>query len=167
MAGNYEVIDKSNHAEIYEMCDELIAKFHSHLLDARIALVWRSGWKPNKDGRLVLGKCRKNSEIDFKLMDFDFVILLNKEAWEKLQDNQRRALLDHELCHAGVEEDEDGLVIEDKDGRSKWRIRKHDLEEFREIVERHGMYQEDISDFVEAAKNHKPIGLFDDLDTGT
>ena len=40
-----------------------------------------------------------------------------------------------------------------------WRIRKHDLEEFREIVARHGTWKGDIEKFAEAllAKKNEPL----------
>jgi hypothetical protein len=70
---------------------------------------------------------------------------------EVLDEKKRLAILDHELCHAQVVEDEEGNTATDHDGRPKWRVRKHDLEEFREIVARHGIYKQDILEFCKTA----------------
>jgi hypothetical protein len=63
------------------------------------------------------------------------------------------ALVDHELCHAWALADQD----EDNDEADpvKLSLRPHDLEEFSCIVRRHGMWREDIEDFVESAIKSK------------
>ena len=50
---------------------------------------------------------------------------------------QRRHLMDHELCHAEFAYDDGGLKLDER-GRAVTRIRGHDVEEFRECVRRHG-----------------------------
>ena len=135
-------------AECYRIMEEFLKlPAHEHLKAARIAMAWNLSWKPDADKRLVLGKCKKASDLDRQLHRFDFVILLNKEVWEKSLESfgnkLKRALIDHELCHAQVALDGDGNVKKDEDGRICYRIRGHDLEEFREIVERHGVWNWD------------------------
>lgn len=150
---NHEKITPEANPGIYQMMRDLIRKDHERLAEARICLVWRYGWKRDKGGHLVLGKCKKASDYDKTFAEFDFVILLNAEAWQKLEWRQRVALLDHELCHA--------TRSVNKAGESVWRIRKHDVEEFREIIERHGCYKQDLDEFVKAAVARERPGLFD------
>lgn len=38
----------------------------------------------------------------------------------------------------------------DEYGRSVWRTRKHDIEEFHAVIERHGCYKKDLEKFAEA-----------------
>jgi hypothetical protein len=99
-----------------------------------------------------LGKCKKASDLDRELAPFDFVILLNRDFWlnPHVSDGQRQALLDHELMHAAVQYDENGDAKFDERGRACYRIRKHDLEEFADIVTRHGCYKRDIENFAHA-----------------
>jgi len=149
----------------YPLLRELVAAHHAHLAEAKIALAWRLGAKPDKDGRVVLGLCKKASDLDRELKDLDFVIVLNAEHWDKFSDAQRAALLDHELCHAQVELDEaSGEPRTDARGRTVYRVRGHDLEEFREVVERHGLYKADLAAFARACAKQKKSPLFPDLD---
>src|SRR5438045_8245754 len=75
----------SNASEIgkpmYAMVKQLVKEHHDDLLDARIGLAWCESWKADADGRLTLGKCRKASDLDRELAEYDFIILLNKKWW--------------------------------------------------------------------------------------
>jgi hypothetical protein len=71
---------------------------------------------------------------------------------------QRTALLDHELCHAAVKLDKHGETTVDARGRVIYRTRKHDLEEFSSIVERHGLWTSDLERFAAALrKSQEPF----------
>lgn len=111
---------------------------------------------------MILGKCIKASDLQRELVAYDFVILLNKEVWEspEFTEEKKRALVDHELCHAAPAEDKDtGEQKTDEKGRPVWRIRKHDIEEFRCIVERHGRYKSDLEAFAEALLKSKQLAM--------
>ena len=137
----------------YRIMDELIDAHHSHLQDAKIAIAWRFGWKADPDGICRLGQAKKGSDLDRELHGYDFVILLHHEAWNKvLSEAQQKALMDHELCHCEVSKDSNGEPKVDERGRTVFRIRKHDIEEFREVVSRHGCYKADLEEFVAAAR---------------
>lgn len=146
--------DKGEVRQCYAIMDRLIGQYHPHLASAEIALAWQIGNKPNPDGILRLGQCRKASDLDRELHEYDFVILLNHEAWNAAEwtVQQMEALLDHELCHAQVAKDpETGEDKEDSRGRPVWRIRKHDVEEFTEIVQRHGLWVSHLETFAREA----------------
>jgi len=105
----------------------------------RIAYVWRD--KPIiRGGKTVLGKARKISGLPAFLASEDldtdnpafFVIEIDKTYWPSLSENEREALVDHELTHCIVDEDEGTL-----------KILPHDLEEFYFIVKRHGLWSEE------------------------
>src|SRR6266511_3998077 len=105
----YERIDRaSDRRSVYPILDELVQRHRPDLEDAKIALAWRFGFKRNRDGQLVLGKCKKVSDLDKQFQGHDFVIILNSEAWDALNEEQRRALMFHELCHAAVAVDQNG-----------------------------------------------------------
>jgi hypothetical protein len=135
--------------QAYRLLDELIDQHHARLRNAKVALAWRYGWKVNPDDRLTLGQAKKAGDLDREMHHFDFVILLNHEAWNEAQfsEKQMRALLDHELVHCEVAKDDKGEVKEDDFGRTCYRIRKHDVEEFTEIVARHGLWKSDLEKF--------------------
>lgn len=128
-------------------------KFHPHLEEAQITVAYRKDWRADKDGIRTLGKCKKVSAVEKIFHGFDFVIVLNHDIWvsDMLDAKKKLAILDHELCHAQVKLTEDDEPIVDHNGKPEYRCRKHDLEEFREIVERHGLYKADIVAFVRVA----------------
>lgn len=160
---------KSEHAgkrvEPYRVLDEAVSKWHPHLKDAKIAIAWRFGWKSDTDGRITLGQAKKGSDLDRELHGYDFVILLNHEVWNQsgFQKHQKLALIDHELCHCEVSKDTNGEPKVDENNRVVYRIRKHDIEEFTEVIARHGSWKADLEMFAQKIieKNREPL-LSDD-----
>jgi len=134
--------------EPYAIMERLIATERADLVQARIGIAWRIGWKRDKDGLLKCGQCKKRSELDRTLDAYDFVILLNKEAWPGFTAEQRERLIYHELCHAQIEVDDNGDEKRDEAGRLVIRGRKHDIQDFRDVVERYG-WDEDLSDLAQ------------------
>jgi hypothetical protein len=114
-----------------------------------------------KNGKAILGECRKVSGLNSYLYRTGiddtpeakpfFLILISEDAWRVLNPDQREALVDHELAHVGAD-------IDDK-GNTVFSIKPHDIEEFRDVVARHGMYLADIERFIEAARPHFDITL--------
>lgn len=167
-AVNIQLLSRQDHAGLYEMLNDLVGEQHHHLIDARIALAWRFGWKEDKDGRLKLGQAKKLSDLDREFRtgageEIDLVILLNYEVWNRgdFTCEQQLALIDHELCHFQFsKDDETGEPKMDVRGRLIYRLRGHDVEEFTEIVARHGIWRHDLEKFAKQAG--KAAGLFED-----
>lgn len=141
----------------YRLMERIVKAHHPHLKDAKIAIAWRFGKRADADGRLWLGQAKKGSDLDRSLHGYDFVILLNHEAWNvsSFTEEMMNALLDHELCHCAIANDSNGEPKVDEEGRKVYRIRKHDLEEFSEVVARHGQWKSDIRHFVDMALRDK------------
>jgi hypothetical protein len=154
---SYTLLTRESHREIYARLDALVETFHEELINARIALAWCTSWKPDVDGKQTLGKCKKASELDRELAPYDFVILLLESFWanEAVDNQQRDALLDHELCHATVKLDKFGEPALDAHGREIYRLRKHDLEEFVCIADRYGTWKRDLELFAQALRRSK------------
>jgi len=136
--------------EPYEIMEHLIASERADLIEAKIAIAWKMDWSPDADGQLTLGQCKKRNAIDRNLADYDFVILLNREAWPHFTPEQKARLIYHELTHAVLCTDDDGELKRDEQGRIETRIRKHNITEFREVVQRYGP-DEDLSALVIAS----------------
>ena len=150
-ACNYTRIAEHDDPEgVLPLVRELVRAHHHHLIEARIGAAWRRGLKRDKDNLLVLGKCVNASDLHKEFNDLDFVIVLNGEAWKTLDAKQRRALVDHELCHASVRKDKHGETVLDERGDPVYRVRKHDIEQ------RHGLYKSDLRAFVETAMGKEP-----------
>lgn len=123
--------------EVSEIAWELIEEYHEGLSEAKIRYLSRSGKSWASKGKTVLGRARKLSgELRHFTGDFDFLIVVNREHWLNLTPGQKRALVDHELCHCG-------RTYRD-DGGWTWTVVPHDTEEFAGVIRRHGLWQEDV-----------------------
>lgn len=158
-------------ASVKRIATSLIAAHHQHLDDVRIEYVFRSKAAKSK-GKEVWGTARKVTGLNAYLaqglahdelplgddVDDLFAIEIAEDVWSKLNDKQRRALVDHELCHCTVDVDDEGRVILGVVG--------HDLEEFVAIVERHGLWREDVESFTQAAWEAQELPLGDSTSAG-
>lgn len=133
--------------DVQDIADELIKQFHPHLAGESIIYLFRSEHS-EESGKMVFGKARRvtglnaylavradledmNGPADdpddkaeappLKLIEIAF------DVWKELNATQRIALVDHELCHFGA----DGM-------------RPHDVEEFRAVIDRHGLWRPEI-----------------------
>jgi len=134
--------------EPYRIMEEIVKTRRADLKDVKIGIAWRLGWRPDADGRRTLGQCRKRGDLDRELDEWDFIILLNEDAWPTFKEKQKERLIFHELGHAQVSVDTNGQPKHDDRGRIVCRIRKHDIEDFRDVVEIYG-WKEDLQDLAE------------------
>lgn len=117
--------------EVINMAEELIAKYHPVLGKyARVGFVFRSEAQVS-NGRAVLGKASKVSEKLKTLLELDFLIWIAKKEFEAMEDERKRALIDHELSHCSITDGD-------------FRMRHHDVEEFHAIIERYGLWTDDL-----------------------
>lgn len=148
----------SDAPEVREIADKLIPKHHPHLEGSRIDYVFRSKHSTNK-GKIVGGKARKVTGLNAFLASSGrrgfhgtdlFVIEIAHDLWEQLPQEQRVALVDHELCHCFRE-------VDDETGEWVLSILPHDLEEFAEVVKRHGIWSTDLDYFVKKSQQLRLI----------
>lgn len=145
-------IPREEAEDLYAVLETLMTEYHSQDLEnARIGMAWHKGWGQDVDGRVCLARTRRLSELDQRLTGFDFMVSLNEDIWKELSEAQVKAVLDHELHHMGPKITKDGEQSKDTTGRYEWRLRRHEVEEFPEVIERHGMYNKQLEDFAKAA----------------
>ena len=96
--------------------------------------------KADKD-KLVLGECEKVAAKNKWAINYDFTITLFRNNLIGLTLDQIRIVLFHELLHVGIEQGSDETEI--------YSVRKHDLEDFKIIIDRFG------TDWSEAARKEK------------
>jgi predicted metallopeptidase len=142
-------VEFSPASEVEKIARPIITKHHSELVNVHVEFVFRSKVQVSK-GKEIWGKARKLSGLNAYLADVSededfFVIEIAKDIWATLTDGQKKALVDHELCHCVVDYGEE-------DGEAKLSIAPHDVEEFAEIVRRHGLWANDVKHFVQAAQ---------------
>jgi len=133
--------------EVQAIADRLISRYHLHLEGEAIIYLFRSE-HAESNGRIELGKALKVSGRNAYLAIRDQLEQINSvddnpdekeeappiklieiafDVWKTLNVTQREALVDHELCHFGP----DGM-------------RGHDVEEFRAVIDRHGLWRPEI-----------------------
>ncbi len=90
-------------------------------------------------GVSALGVTRKTTLKERVKGMADAEILLDGDWWETAPEEQRRALLDHELFHREIKT-KDGELVTDDLGRPCLKLRKHDYQFgwFRKIAAHHG-----------------------------
>jgi len=138
----------------------VIPTWKPFLRNWRIAYVLNSG-SMKSGGIDVWAKIKKCSPLEKFRTDDDLLVVINAEIWAKLTSDQRTALLHHEFCHVG-ENDEGELVM-----------LPHDLEEFGEVVKAHGLWRPAVEHFASQLTLRlndgvdKPQPSFDPHGTGT
>ena len=125
---------------VFEACRALIEQFHKHLVEARIRYIWNMSDSMEQGGRKVGATAEKLTGKLKLFADADFIVTIHNGTWEAMDEKARCALLDHELCHCGPK----------KDG--VWSFKSHDLEEFRDVVLRHGLWDQSLVEVGRAIK---------------
>ncbi len=101
--------------QVREWVQNLIDEFdeHAHLREAKLLVLFRRGQKADADGRTELGRAKKTSRLlrllagSFAakaegLIAADFIVTVNADWWDDAADEDRLALLDHELTHCAA-----------------------------------------------------------------
>lgn len=79
----------------------------------------------------------------------DFELIFDGDQWPDWSDDQRVALIDHELTHLSLPRDREGMVKRDDLMRPKFIIRPHDHEIgfFEAVAHRHGELAFEVHSF--------------------
>ena len=147
MASRYQRADKAIHEQAYQ----LIKEHHTDLHAAGVSIDLIFAYAGENDagekigpalklgGYACLGIASKVPLLQRVMGRSDAQILLDGDKWPDLHEDQRAALLDHELTHFAVAKDAEGGTILDTHGRPKIKLRLHDFQFgfFTAIAERH------------------------------
>ncbi len=101
------------------------------MLDIRPARVRYVLVYPNID-KTTAGRCMVANAMVTLMGDCDFVIQMSGDLWDALPVDLQNILMYHELLHINC-------VQHPKTGDWKFNIRDHDINEFREVIEEHGI----------------------------
>lgn len=127
-------------AEVEPIAKELIGLYHQHLANARIAYVFKKK-ASRKNGRTVLGTMGKTNRKFQHFANYDYIMTIAYTEWTELSAKQKIALVDHELCHAIFDQDNDTYLIQG-----------HTIEEFRQVIDRHGFWMDGIKAFANSIR---------------
>ena len=120
---------------VEEIAKELIPKYHTHLACMEIGYLFCNK-ELTKSGKKVVATAEKVSKKVKALCGKDFVLTVSYPIWNDLEHNIKLAVIDHELTHM--------LVDDDDQGNQKCSIISHDYEEFHCIIKRHGLYRGEL-----------------------
>ena len=155
MSTTYQKCD----ASVRKLATEILNKFETHqpLVDvgAMVDFVFAYSEKDEKTGLPIgdaltkngvkaLGIAKKIGLKERALGRGDCEIALDGDWWIKAPEEEKAALLDHELHHFEVKEDKRGICTDDL-GRPIIQIRKHDYEFgwFKIIAMRHEEFSQE------------------------
>lgn len=128
--------------EVIEMAQTIIAEHHKDIRRANIAFVMKSDEKFKLKPHQKWAVAAKIPSKYDALIDYDFLIWIQEEIWRMLDPDQRRALIDHELCHCGFNDNDEPAII------------PHDFEEFSCVIERHGLWRKSLKAMGMAASSY-------------
>jgi hypothetical protein len=128
--------------EVSKIAEKLIELFKPELEAFEIRYIFCNE-NPKKDGQEKAGLMRKITGLNAYLAGHPegfFCLETGKPAFDAMTGAQQIAYVHHELCHPGVNEQGNLTLI------------PHDLEEFNEVAEVHGAYENSLVLFGNALK---------------
>lgn len=166
-------IYKKEPADIREVVDRMVEKFHGGLHDANVKIDILGAWAAtdlNGDTEAVALKlhgypCQATmAVVSYKnrvLGGGDALLTVDIENWEELSEAEREALIDHELEHLELRTDKDGLLQRDDLDRPKMHIRRHDhsFGWFDSVARRHGSASIEIKQLRDFNAAHEQLWL--------
>ena len=139
---------------------------HAHLRQARLGALWTNCGN-TRHGRTILATCETGdpkamgkwarARADQQMIEWfgevpDFILTFDAGYADTCSDVAFCALVEHELYHAGQEQDGFGQPKFTREGKPKFGLRGHDIEEFVGVVRRYGIVSEDVKRLVDAAQ---------------
>jgi hypothetical protein len=125
-------------SEVTKLVKDIRHKYYSKFRKAKIVILMRTGkWDKYGTMALVSKKARKAG------VDGDYVLTFNADEWAGLGHKGQKALVDHELRHMARKKTKKG---------TQFKLFHHEVEEFIDIVKRHGMWRESLTRMKEAMK---------------
>lgn len=139
--------------DVLGLAADIISHYHPELLDAKIGFIFQDE-ASKKLGKIVLGNAAKvTDKQQVAGLDLDYIITIAKDMWDSLEPIQKRALIDHELCHCDY-----------TTGEAK--MRGHDIEEFDCIIQRYGLWKPDLVKFGQTVMQQELPGVAELRRTG-
>jgi hypothetical protein len=163
MANKYTKADNETRAEI----DGVIKEHHEELSAIGVEFDVLFGYAPTNDEGEITGSALKvhgypvNSVSrivnlrDRVKGNADAEIILDGDAWPKLEPEQKTAVIDRAISQFVIARNIDGEVILDTHGRPKLKLRQADwhIEIYNDIASRHGANSPEITQLMGLAKS--------------
>lgn len=161
--------------EASEVADEVSRIHHSDLVDAGVTIdVIAAFPKTDDNGDPVEEHCLKLHGYpcyavikinSYKLRaqgHADAEITIDGYQWETLDDDARRAIIDHELTHLEIKRGKEGEIVTDDLSRPKLKMRLHDTQVgwFKEVAARHKKSSIEVQQAIEIFTNQETRQLY-------
>ena len=103
----------------------------SYIKESSVQITYLESNQPKKadKDKVVLGECEKVADKNRWAITSDFTITLYEPNLYGLSDEQIKIVLFHELLHIGIQWGDNGEC---------YYVRKHDLEDFKVIIDKYG-----------------------------
>lgn len=130
--------------DLLTLAEEVMDTHHKLLKRARIGFAFLSE-APTRKGRKVLAQVSLVPDaVEFHLQ-LDYLLWVARDEWDAMNGMERRAVLDHEFCHCDLKENGD------------WGLRDHDVQEFIEIIHRHGLWNNGLVELGHVVQGVLPL----------
>ena len=94
--------------------------------------------KKSANGKVIFAQCEKVADKYKWGIPADFTITVFEPNVEGFSEEQKKELIFHELLHVGI--------VFNADGTENYNIRPHDLEDFKEVINRWGTDWSDVDE---------------------
>lgn len=140
---------------VADIAKKLISKYHPHLVNAKFLFCSRN--KAIKQGGVpVPGTVKKASPLEKYLGGYilpdddepDFIVIVALSWWNDATSSQRTAFVDHLLMRCSADDEDEG-------GDIRYLIRPPEVQEFSEIVARHGNWNEGLKNLCNEMEHGK------------
>lgn len=152
-----------------EVASDLIDEHHEHLQEARILWLFTSS-KRSKGNRVVLGTTNRTTALTRYLtaraarleekggrtavaaqQPADFIVQIEEKRWNTMLQTQRLAFIDSLLCRMQRRE-----TVNQRSGQitKTWTTVAPDVEEFSQVILRHGVWLPEHQAFARAMQEH-------------
>lgn len=149
--------------EVNQIVERMLEKFHGPLVEAGVAIECLFAYALTDDNgdstgpALKLGGYPCNAIVrvlnpkDRTVGRGDAEIVIDGDQWDTWSDEQKAALIDHEIEHLELKVDGDNNVVRDDLDRPKLRLKKHDHQFgwFDSIARRHGAASFEVQQYRE------------------
>ncbi len=152
-------------AELTSLGQSVIETDYSHLKPLSIEFLFREEGDL-ENGKIVPGSTIKPGGREYTLHRHDFVISIAADVWGDpiFTADFQYALLDHYLAYCGVTfakgvngEETDEIATDPKTGRFLTHKRIPDVQEFEEVLVRHGAYNGSLRSFLKSFAERREL----------
>ena len=142
-------------SEVKRIAESIIDEVRPELSDSKglIGYYFREG------SMNCAAKVKKASAFERFVTGYFFLLFVDRDRWADFLPDGKLALIDHELMHIKrkpEERMEGDQVVKgwaDSADPASWEIRGHDVEDFADILARHGLWNDSAELYVGAYKD--------------